>query len=71
MTPKRKQFRPFVKTKTMQTKREEIGDETLKKIRNAIAKRENSTLEKAKKIVMTADKDKVRDQLYYMMREGN
>jgi hypothetical protein len=48
---------------SLQEKREEVGDETLESIRNAIAKRENDPLAKAKRQIESADVDKVLDNL--------
>ena len=56
-------------TKTTADKRAEIGEETLNHIRSAITKRQGSALEQAKKKIMSADKDKVRDHLSYMIRK--
>ena len=54
----------------MTAKREEIGDETLDQIRQAIMKKENSALEKAKRQIQDMDDDKVRDNLQFWLREG-
>lgn len=43
--------------------REEIGDETLEKIKQAMMKKENSAFEQAKKKVKAMDDYKVRDNL--------
>ena len=48
---------------SLQEKRKEVGDETLESIRNAIAKRENDPLAKAKRQIESADVDKVLDNL--------
>lgn len=56
-------------TATAAAKREEIGDETLDKIRAALMKKENSALEQAKRKIMDMDEDKVRDNLHFWMRE--
>ena len=56
-------------TQSMQEKREEIGDETLNSIREAISKRENSPLAKAKKEIESADVDKVLDNLSLWLRD--
>lgn len=49
--------------------RAEIGDETLQKIKEAILKKQNSALEKAKAQIKAADIDKVRDHIQFMVRE--
>jgi len=49
--------------------REEIGDETLEKIKQAMLKKEQSTFEQAKKRVKSMDDDKVRDNLRFWLRE--
>jgi len=49
--------------------REEIGDETLDKIKEAMMKRENSALEQAKRRVKAMDDDKVRDNLSLWLKE--
>jgi len=49
--------------------RAEIGDETLEKIREALMKKQNSVLERAKAQIRAADEDKVRDHIKYMIRE--
>ncbi len=54
---------------TVTAKREEIGDETLDRIRAAMAKNEISKTAEAKKKILNADQDKVRDHLSYMMRD--
>ena len=56
-------------TQSMQEKREEIGDETLASIREAIAKRENSALGRAKKEIENTDVDKVLDNLSVWLRD--
>lgn len=43
--------------------REEIGDETLQKIKAAMERRESSAFAQAKKKVKSMDDDKVRDNL--------
>lgn len=53
----------------MAAARAEIGDETLEKIKQAILKKQSSTLEKAKAQIKAADTDKVRDHIQYMIRE--
>ena len=54
---------------SMAAKREEIGDEALDQIKQAIIKRENSALEGAKRAILTADEGKVRDNLSLWLRE--
>ena len=54
---------------TMQNKREEIGSEALDKIKHAIMNKENSALNGAKKTIINADQDKVRDNLNLWLRE--
>lgn len=49
--------------------REEIGNETLDKIKEAMMRKENSPMEQAKKIIKKMDQDKVRDQLSEWARE--
>lgn len=49
--------------------REEIGDETLQKIVEALTKKENSPLEQAKRKVEAMDKEIVRDEIRLLMRE--
>lgn len=49
--------------------REEIGDETLEKIKAALAKKENSPLMQAKNKVKAMDDDKVRDNLSLWLKE--
>lgn len=49
--------------------RAEIGDETLEKIKAALLKKQGSAMEQAKKKIMAADQDKVRDNIQFMMRE--
>jgi len=55
--------------KAAATKREEIGDETLEKIRQAITQKETSKTAIAKQKILDADQDKVRDHLQHMIRE--
>ncbi len=55
--------------KVAAAKTEEIGDETLEKIRAAMFKKENSAMEQAKRQIMAADDDKVRDNLKYLLRD--
>ena len=50
-------------------KREEIGDETLDKIKEAIMKKESSALEQAKSKIKNTDDDKVRDNLSLWLRD--
>ncbi len=56
-------------TQSMREKREEIGDETLASIREAISKRENSALGKAKREIENTDVDKVLDNLSLWLRD--
>jgi hypothetical protein len=49
--------------------REEIGDETLEKIRQHMAKKENNPFEQAKKKVKAMDQEKVADSLKDWMRD--
>lgn len=55
--------------KAAQVKREEIGEETLDEIRDAIMKRENNPLAKAQKEIKEADLDKVLDNLSIWMKD--
>lgn len=48
----------------------EIGDETLEKIKDALLKKQQSAIEQAKREIMAADRDKVRDNIKFMMDEG-
>lgn len=49
--------------------REEIGDETLEKIKEALLKKENSPFEQAKRKVKGMEDDHVRDHLRDWLRE--
>ena len=51
--------------------REEIGDETLQKIKEAMEKRESSAFAQAKKKVKSMDDDKVRDNLSQWLKEDD
>ncbi len=53
----------------MAAKRAEIGEEALDQIKHAIMKRESSALEGAKRAILAADEDKVRDNLTHWLRE--
>lgn len=53
----------------MSAARTEIGDETLEKIKAAMLKKQASAIEQAKKQIMNANTDKVRDNIQFMMRE--
>ena len=53
----------------MATKREEIGDEAMAEIKDAIMKKQSSVLEKSKRQILAADEDKVRDNLNLWLRE--
>lgn len=55
--------------KAMAVKRDEIGDETLAEIQKAIMKKKGSILEQSKRQIMSADKDKVRDNISLLLRE--
>lgn len=50
--------------------RAEIGDETLEKIKEALLKKQQSAIEQAKRQILAADQDKVRDNIKFMMTEG-
>ncbi len=50
--------------------REQIGDETLDKIREAMMKKENSPLEQAKRQVKSMETEDVRVELRHWMKEG-
>ena len=50
--------------------RAEIGDETLEKIKDALLKKQSTAIEQAKAQTTAADKDKVRDNIKFMMQEG-
>lgn len=52
----------------MQAARAEIGDETLDKIKAALLKKQQSALEQAKNQIKSADTDKVRDHIQFMVR---
>ncbi len=47
--------------------RERIGDETIQKIAEAMAKKENSPMEKAKRQLESADTDRVLGELKWML----
>ena len=51
--------------------REEIGDKTLQKIKEAMEKRESSAFAQAKKKVKSMDDDKVRDNLSLWLKEDD
>ena len=53
---------------SLQAKREEIGDETLDAIRDAIHKKQNDPLAKAKNEIKSADLDDVLDHLSLWLR---
>ena len=55
--------------KNMASARAEIGDETLEKIKAAMMKKQQSVLEQAKIQIKSADVNKVRDNIQFMMRE--
>lgn len=48
----------------------EIGEETLDKIKDALLKKQQSAIEQAKRQIMATDRDKVRDNIKFMMDEG-
>lgn len=50
--------------------REEIGDETLEKIREAMMKRQGSAFEQAKAKVKAMDQERIADNIRYVMDEG-
>lgn len=54
---------------TAKAKTAEIGEDTLSDIRDSLLRRENSALEQAKKKIMQADDDKVRDNLKYLLND--
>ncbi len=49
--------------------REEIGNETLDAIREAIQRRQNSPAEKAKQIIKAMDDSKVKDHLSELLKD--
>ena len=53
----------------MKSARAEIGDETLEKIKEAMLKKQQSTIEQAKARIRSTDPDEVRDHLRSMIRE--
>ena len=53
----------------MAVKRAEIGDEALAEIKEVLFKKQNSLLEKSKKQILSADQDKVRDNINFWLRE--
>lgn len=52
----------------MSAARAVIGDETLEKIKEALMKKQSSAIEKAKAQIRSADVDKVRDNIQFMIR---
>lgn len=50
-------------------KTQEIGEDTLADIRQALVKRESSALEQARKKIIQMDEDKFRDNLKYMLHD--
>lgn len=52
----------------MASARAEIGDETLDKIKEALLKKQQSAIEQAKNQIKSADADKVRDHIQFMVR---
>jgi hypothetical protein len=53
----------------MKAARAEIGDETLEKIKEAMLKKQQSTIEQAKAKIRSTDPHEVRDHLRTMIRE--
>lgn len=53
----------------MSAARAEIGDETLDKIKDALMKKQASAIEQAKNQIKSANQDKVRDNIKFMMSE--
>lgn len=53
----------------MASARAEIGDETLEKIKEAMLKKQQSTIEQAKNRIRETDPTEVRDHLRTMIRE--
>ena len=51
--------------------REEIGDDTLEKIKKALLEKENSPFAQAKRRIEAMDQDKVRDNVSLWMREDD
>lgn len=51
--------------------REEIGDDTLEKIKKALLEKENSPFAQAKRRIEAMDEDKVRDNVSLWMREDD
>lgn len=56
-------------TATAAAKRDEIGNETLEAIRDAITRRQNSPAEKAKQIIKSMDDSVVRSHLSELLKE--
>jgi len=54
---------------TAAAKREEIGEDTLDAIREALMKKENAPMARAKRRIIEADEEKVRDHLKYMLAD--
>ncbi len=54
---------------TAAAKREEIGEDTLEAIRDALMKKENSPMAQAKRRIIESDEEKVRDHLKYMLAD--
>jgi hypothetical protein len=50
--------------------REEIGDETLEKIREAMMKKQGSAFEQAKQKVKSMDQERIADNIRYVMDDG-
>ena len=53
----------------MSAARAEIGDETLDKIKDALMKKQASAIEQAKNQIKSANQDKVRDNIKFMMTD--
>ena len=56
-------------TKNVAEAREQIGEDTLDKIRRKLMEKENSALERAKRKIKAMDDDKVRDNISFWMRQ--
>jgi hypothetical protein len=67
-TPTREEIIAKAKA-NMASAREEIGDETLEKIREAMLKKQQSSMEQAKDKVKATDTDHVRDHLRLLIRD--
>jgi hypothetical protein len=67
-TPTREEIIAKAKA-NMASAREEIGDETLEKIKEAMLKKQQSSMEQAKAKVKATDTDHVRDHLRLLIRD--